>query len=109
MPFQPFHFEAATGFLVTLLWIGIMISVVAQLLLYRLIRVGNLVNVTSMFYLVPVVVAVMDRVFLGNPLSLVTVAGMAAILTGSAIVFRLEPPLGVEASYHAHIVCAWCA
>ena len=29
------------------------ISVVAQLLLYRLLTAGNLVNVTSLFYLVP--------------------------------------------------------
>ena len=65
-----------------------MISVVAQLLLYRLIRAGNLVNVTSLFYLVPIVVAVMDRIVLGNPLSLVTLAGMAAILAGLAVVFR---------------------
>jgi drug/metabolite transporter (DMT)-like permease len=62
--------------------------VVAQLLLYRLIRVTNLVNLTSSFYLVPVVVAIMDRIILGNPLSPVTIAGMAAILTGLAVVFR---------------------
>lgn len=88
VPFQPFHFQLTAGFVVPILWIGIMISVVAQLLLYRLIRVGNLVNVTSLFYLVPIVVAIMDRVYLGNPLSPVTIVGMAAILAGLAIVFR---------------------
>lgn len=35
-------------------------AVGAQRLLYRLIRGGNLVNVTSLFYLVPIVTAVMD-------------------------------------------------
>jgi drug/metabolite transporter (DMT)-like permease len=88
VPVQPFHFELSAGFVVPLLWIGIMISVVAQLLLYRLIRVGNLVNVTSLFYLVPIVVAIMDRIILGNPLSPMTILGMAAILAGLALAFR---------------------
>ncbi|MFP6851490.1 MAG: DMT family transporter [Pseudomonas sp.] len=87
-PSQALHFEQSIGFLIPLLWLGLVISVVAQLLLYRLIRAGNLVNVTSLFYLVPVVTAVMDYVFLGNLLSSLSVLGMLAILLGLALVFR---------------------
>ncbi|MNC83165.1 EamA-like transporter family protein [compost metagenome] len=61
---------------------------IAQLLLYRMIRAGNLVNVTSLFYLVPAVTAVMDYLFLGNRLSSLSVVGMLAILAGVALVFR---------------------
>ena len=53
LPFQRIEVDWSLDFLVPLLWLGIVISVVAQLLLYRLIRAGNLVNVTSLFYLVP--------------------------------------------------------
>lgn len=60
VPFQPFHLEANLDFLIPLLWLGLVISVGAQLLLYRLIRSGNLVNVTSLFYLVPVVTVILD-------------------------------------------------
>jgi len=88
VPFQPFHVELSVGFLVPLLWLAIVISVAAQLLLYRLIRAGNLVNVTSLFYLVPIVTAAMDRAVLGTALSLVMFAGMAAILAGLALVRR---------------------
>lgn len=91
VPVQPFRVELTIGLVIPLLWLGVVISVVAQLLLYRLIRAGNLVNVTSLFYLVPIVTAAMDRVFLGNPLSPASLGGMAAILTGLAMVFRKPP------------------
>jgi drug/metabolite transporter (DMT)-like permease len=87
VPFEPFEFELTTAFLIPLAWLGIVISVVAQLLFYRLIQAGNLVNVTSLFYLVPAVTAAMDYVFLGNRLSLLSVLGMVAILCGLALVF----------------------
>jgi drug/metabolite transporter (DMT)-like permease len=67
------------------------ISVVAQLLFYRLMQAGNLVNVTSLFYLVPVVTAIMDFLVLGNRLAPLGVAGMASILAGLVLVFRAVP------------------
>jgi len=87
VPFKPFAFEFTAGFVIPLLWMGLVMSVGAQLLLYRLIRGGNLVSVTSLFYLVPIVTALMDYLFLGNTLSLQGVLGMAAILLGLALVF----------------------
>ncbi len=88
LPAQPFHFEWSPDFLIPLLWLGLVISVVAQLLLYRLIRSGNLVNVTSLFYLVPVVTVILDFLILGNAMPALAVAGMVAILAGLLLVFR---------------------
>lgn len=88
LPFQRIEVDWSLDFLVPLLWLGIVISVVAQLLLYRLILAGNLVNVTSLFYLVPGVTAAMDYLFLGNAMSGLSLAGMAAILLGLVLVFR---------------------
>lgn len=88
LPFQPLAFEWSVGFLVPLLWLGLVISVAAQLLLYRLIRSGNLVNVTSLFYLVPVVTVMLDYLVLGNAMSPAAIGGMLAILAGLALVFR---------------------
>jgi drug/metabolite transporter (DMT)-like permease len=90
MPFQPFTLDISAGFLIPLLWLGLVIFVVAQLLLYRLIRAGNLVNVSSLFYLVPAVTAAMDYVFLGNALSTQSLVGMAVILAGLVLVFRKQ-------------------
>lgn len=90
LPFKPFSLDWSPSLLVALLWLGLVISVVAQLLLYRLIRAGNLVNVTSLFYLVPGVTAAMDYLFLGNAMSAMSLAGMVAILLGLVLVFRQQ-------------------
>lgn len=91
LPTQPWHVEYDVGLIMPLLWMGLVISVGAQLLLYRLIRAGNLVNVTSLFYLVPVVTALLDYLLLGNLLSLNAMGGMLAILSGLALVLRFAP------------------
>ena len=88
VPFQPFHFEYSTGFFVPVLWMGLVVSVLATLLLYRLIARGNLVNVTSLFYLVPAVTAIMDYLVFGNRLALLSWLGMALIIVGLVFVFR---------------------
>jgi drug/metabolite transporter (DMT)-like permease len=91
LPLQPSILVLNAGLLLPLFWLGIVISVFAQLLFYRLVHAGNLVNVTSLFYLVPICTAVMDYVFLGNRLALTSVAGMALILAGLVFVFRATP------------------
>lgn len=87
LPFMPLRVSWSWGFAVPLLWLGVVISVGAQLLLYRLIRRGNLVNVTSLLYLVPVVTVLLDALLLGNRLPALALLGMGAILGGMAVVF----------------------
>lgn len=91
-PFQPLHVDWSIGFIVPLIWMGLVISVGATLLFYRMIQAGNLVNVTSLFYLVPVGTAALDYLILGNRLSLPSLAGMAAILLGLMLVLRHPAP-----------------
>ncbi|MBU9164143.1 DMT family transporter [Burkholderia multivorans] len=88
LPFRPIAFEVSWAFVVPLLWLGIVISVVAQLLFYRLMQRGDLVNVTSLFYLVPIVTTLMDVMWLGNRPAPLALVGMAAIVAGLALVFR---------------------
>ncbi|WP_213878775.1 DMT family transporter [Pseudomonas sp. dw_358] len=87
-PFEPLDFSFDTGLVVPVIWLGLVISVGAQLMLYRMIQSGNLVNVTSLFYLVPVVTVVLDYLLLGNTLSPLSLAGMALIMLGLAAVFK---------------------
>ena len=88
VPFQPFDVEYSAGFIVPVLWMGLVVSVLATLLLYRMIARGNLVNVTSLFYLVPAVTAVMDYLIFGNTLATLSLFGMAMIIIGLMFVFR---------------------
>ena len=88
VPFKSFHIEWSASFIIPLLWLGIIISVIAQLIFYQLIKNGNLVNVTSLFYLVPVVTVILDYLFLGNLLPLLSLLGMITILLGLVLVFH---------------------
>ncbi|MFY7002764.1 DMT family transporter [Acinetobacter pittii] len=88
VPFEHFEITWSSQLIISVLFLGILISVVAQLLLYRLLNQGNLVNVTSLFYLVPVVTALLDFLILKNKLPLAGLIGMIAILIGLTLVFK---------------------
>lgn len=101
-PFQPLHVEWNATFILSALWMGLMASVLATMLLYRLIAAGDLVNVTSLFYLVPAVTALMDYGVFGNRLSALGLLGMGLIVAGLMLVFR--KPTAVRASEAAQAV-----
>jgi len=88
VPFEHFEITWNSQLIISVLFLGILISVVAQLLLYRLLSQGNIVNVTSLFYLVPVVTALLDFLILKNTLPLAGLIGMIAILLGLLLVFK---------------------
>ncbi len=87
LPFQEIRADWGVPLAVTLFWFAVVITG-ATLLLYRLIQGGNLVNVTSLFYLVPAGTAILDWLVLGNALAPLAIAGLAAIIAGLALVFR---------------------
>lgn len=88
VPWQPLQVSWDLRLLACVLWLGLVISVVATLLLYRLIQSGDLVNVTSLFYLVPAGTAALDWLLLGNRLAPLALLGMATIVAGLVLVFR---------------------
>lgn len=88
VPFEHFEVTWNSQLIISVLFLGILISVVAQLLLYRLLSQGNIVNVTSLFYLVPIVTALLDFLILKNKLPLAGLIGMVAILLGLMLVFK---------------------
>jgi len=88
VPFEHFEISWNSQLIISVLFLGILISVVAQLLLYRLLNQGNIVNVTSLFYLVPIVTALLDFLILKNKLPLAGIIGMVAILLGLLLVFK---------------------
>lgn len=87
-PVSGFRFTVNAGLIIPVLFLGLLISVVAQLLLYRLLSAGNIVNVTSLFYLVPAITALLDYLLLGNRLPAAAIVGMVAIVGGIVLVFR---------------------
>lgn len=96
-PFQPLDVQLNQQFTLSVLWMGLVVSVLATLLLYRLIARGNLVNVTSLFYLVPAVTALMDYLIFGNRLAALSLLGMGLIVIGLLFVFRQPAGASVRA------------
>jgi drug/metabolite transporter (DMT)-like permease len=88
LPLAPVRVQWSAQLAVAVVWLGLVISVAATLLLYRLIQQGNLVNVTSLFYLVPAGTAVLDWLVLGNVMPQAAMAGTVAILAGLVLVYR---------------------
>ncbi|WP_160287879.1 DMT family transporter [Pseudomonas knackmussii] len=101
LPTQPLRFDWSPELLLSLLWMGLLVSVGATLLLYRLIARGNLVQVTSLFYLVPAVTALLDYLAFGNRLGPLSLLGMALIVAGLLLVFRQPRERGGEAQTEA--------
>ncbi|MFN3883106.1 MAG: DMT family transporter [Nitrincola lacisaponensis] len=91
VPYQPIEATPSKQLFIALFWLAMVISILATLLMYKLIQAGNLVNVTSLFYLVPGVTAIMDYLFLGNTLPLLSLIGMLVILCGLTLVFNTRP------------------
>lgn len=88
LPLRPAQVQWNAALAASVVWLGLVISVAATLLLYRLLRSGNVVNVTSLFYLVPAGTAVLDAIVFGNVMQPVAIAGALGILAGVALVHR---------------------
>ena len=91
LPTQALRFEPAPMLAVSVLWLGAVISVGATVLLYRMLRAGNLVNVTSLFYLVPGGTALLDWWLLGNRMAPLALLGLGLVVAGLLLVFKARP------------------
>ena len=91
LPTQAPRFDPHPMLALSVLWLGAVISVGATVLLYRLLRAGNLVNVTSLFYLVPGGTALLDWWLLGNRMAPLALLGLGLVVAGLVLVFHARP------------------
>lgn len=91
LPAQTLRLDPGLALAGAVLWLGAVISAGASVLLYRLLRAGNLVNVSSLFYLVPGGTALLDWWLLGNRMTAPAQAGLALVVAGLVLVFRSRP------------------
>ena len=75
-------------FVLTLLWLCLVLSVGATMLLLWLIRRGAAARVASMFYLVPPMTAFMAYLLFGETMGLAAVVGLIVAMAGVALVNR---------------------
>ena len=75
-----------TGELIfAMVWLVLVLSIGAIFLLMILIRDGAMSKVASLFYLVPVVTAVMAWALFGETLNMIQIVGMLVTATGVAL------------------------
>jgi drug/metabolite transporter (DMT)-like permease len=86
--FETGHIAWSPHFVAALSWLTLVLSVGTFNLLVLLIRRGAASRVSSLFYLVPPVTAVIGWAAFGEVLSTVTLAGMAVAVVGVAMVNR---------------------
>jgi drug/metabolite transporter (DMT)-like permease len=78
-----------TGELVfALVWLVLVLSIGAIFLLMHMIREGEMAKVSSLFYLVPAVTALMAWALFGETLTPIQLAGMALTTVGVALATR---------------------
>lgn len=85
LPSQEWRIELNWELAISVAWLGLVISVAAQLLLYRLIQTTNLVRATSVFYFVPMGTALLDYMVFGHSLTAAQWVGMGAIVGGLVV------------------------
>jgi drug/metabolite transporter (DMT)-like permease len=84
-------------FVLSLIWLAVVLSIGSIGLLYWLIRHSAATSVASLFYLVPAVTAVMAYVLFGERLDRIAVAGMVACAAAVFLVNqRIRAPAGRE-------------
>lgn len=86
LAFETMRVRWTAEFIFALAWLVLVLSIGAISLLYILIRTGAATKVTSFFYLVPPVTALMAYAVFGETLSAVAMAGMALAACGVALV-----------------------
>ena len=91
LPVQRLRLNATPMLALSVLWLGGVISVGATVLLYRMLRSGNLVNVTSLFYLLPGGTALLDWLLLRNRMAPLALLGLGLVVAGLLLVFKARP------------------
>ncbi len=89
--FEEGRIEWTGEFIFAIVWLIFVLSIGAMTLLYMLIRQGAASKVSSLFYLVPPVVAVEAYFLFGDTMTLFDIAGMLVAMAAVALVMRSQP------------------
>jgi drug/metabolite transporter (DMT)-like permease len=94
--FESGHVEMNGELIFALVWLVLVLSVGAILLLMLMIREGEVAKVASLFYLIPAVTAIMTWILFGERLTILQIGGM--VLTGVGVALATQPVMRARAS-----------
>ena len=87
---EPFDITWNSEFILATLWLVMVLSIGAVLLLMMLIHKSDAGNVASLFYLVPPLTALEAFLLFGESLSLIAIGGMLLCVAGVAMVLHIK-------------------
>ena len=87
---ETMHVDWTMEFALAMAWLVLVLSIGAIGLLMLLIRASAVSRVTSLFYLVPAVTALMAWVYFGERLTLSQLAGMALVMLAVLMIGSLR-------------------
>lgn len=70
------------SFIISLLWLSLIISVAAVYAFYTLLKYGKTASVAAYFYCIPPVTAIMDYIIFNHKLPLTVITGMVLVMIG---------------------------
>lgn len=76
-----------TGFFIALIWMSLIISTGALILLVYLLKNSDASKISNLFYCVPVLTMIMEYLLFGHTLSIVSMIGVIIVL-GSVIIYQ---------------------
>lgn len=80
-------------------YLGLAVSVTAVCLLHTMIERGKLIQVGSIFYIMPPLTAILDYFILGNTLTYISLLGMSIIMIGVFLVNRANLRMFVSPNF----------
>jgi drug/metabolite transporter (DMT)-like permease len=86
--FEPMRVEWTGEFIFALIWLCLVLSVSATILLFILLRRGATAQVASLFYLVPPVTAFIAYLLFGETMGPTAILGMICAMAAVALVNR---------------------
>lgn len=84
--FQGFHVEWTLSFLISWLWMGLIVSLFTYYIYFFLIKSNPVSTIARLFYLMPAITACYDYFFFGEQLSLLAFLGMITIIVGLMLI-----------------------
>ena len=86
--FEEIHLNVNQDFVFALIHMAILISIGALSLLYIMIKNKDVSKVASLFYLMPVVAAILAYIFFDETLDLTMIMGIILVIIGLFVVNR---------------------
>lgn len=84
--FEKLYIIWSFQFIISLFWVGVIMSVIAFYLYFFMLQSGKATNVSGLLYCVPPVTAILDFLIFGHKFSVITIVGMSLVMISLIVI-----------------------